>query len=198
MWPCWIRLIYDYFYFCSDFCSHELNNWNNFWVMPLFFTKRLWNIHNLSRIQKGWFHQGGVGGGGGVHNPNFARYVPRQSKKWARAPDELPVAKLFIPPQFRTPVGTHLHTANQRPRVLICIQPIHRGWFNPRYKLVRTTLLLSTARGVVVRATCIALHYTACSRGVSSNPLAGFFFAIIKWVTMAFIPSEEIPKIMMK
>ena len=103
-------------------------------------------------------------------------------------------AKLFIPPQFRTPVRTHLHTANQRPRVLICIQPIHRGWFNPRYKLVRTTLLLSTARGVVVRATCIALHYTACSRGVSSNPLAGFFFAIIKWVTMAFIPSEEIPK----
>ena len=103
-------------------------------------------------------------------------------------------AKLFIPPQFRTPVRTHLHTANQRPRVLICIQPIHRGWFNPRYKLVRTTLLLSTAHGVVVRATCIALHYTACSRGVSSNPLAGFFFAIIKWVTMAFIPSEEIPK----
>ena len=36
-------------------------------------------------------------------------------------------AKLFIPPQFRTPVRTHLHTANQRPRVLICIQPIHRG-----------------------------------------------------------------------
>ena len=30
--------------------------------MPLFFTKRLWNIHNLSRIQKGWFHQGGGGG----------------------------------------------------------------------------------------------------------------------------------------
>ena len=87
-----------------------------------------------------------------------------------------PAAKLFIPPQFRTPVRTHLHTANQRPRVLICIQPIHRGWFNPRYKLVRTTLLLSTARGVVVKATCIALHYTACSRGVSSIPLAGFFF----------------------
>ena len=38
-----------------------------------------------------------------------------------------PEAKLFIPLQFRTPVRTHLHTANQRPRVLICIQPIHRG-----------------------------------------------------------------------
>ena len=85
-------------------------------------------------------------------------------------------AKFFIPPQFRTPVWTHLHTANQRPRVLICIQPIHRGWFNPRYILVRTTLLLSNARGVVVKATCIALHCPACSRGVSSNPLAGFFF----------------------
>ena len=61
--------------------------------MPLFLTKRLWNIHNLSRIQKGWFHQGGGGGKWGVHNPNFARYVPRQSKKWARAPDELPVER---------------------------------------------------------------------------------------------------------
>ena len=93
---------------------------------------------------------------------------------------DLPVAKFFIPPQFRTPVRTHLHTANQRPRVLICIQPIHRGWFNPRYILVRTTLLLSNARGVVVKATCIALHCPACSRGVSSNPLAGFFFCYNK------------------
>ena len=40
----------------------------------------------------------------------------------------------------------------------------------------------------------VALHYTACSQGVSSNPLADFFLAIIKWVTMVFIPSEEIPK----
>ena len=61
----------------------------------------------------------------------------------------IPDAKLFIPLQFRTPVRTHLHTANQRPRVLICIQPIHRGWFNPRYKLVRPPLLPSTARGAV-------------------------------------------------
>ena len=88
MWPCWIRLIYDYFDFCSDFCSHELNNWNNFWVMPLFLTKRLWNIHNLSRIQKGWFHQGW--GGGGVHNPNFARYVPRQSNKMGKSSGRAP------------------------------------------------------------------------------------------------------------
>ena len=42
-------------------------------------------------------------------------------------PPPSPAAKLFIPLQFRTPVRTHLHTANQRPRVLICIQPIHRG-----------------------------------------------------------------------
>ena len=69
-------------------------------------------------------------------------------------------AKLFIPLQFRTPVRTHLHTANQRPRVLICIQPIHRGWFNPRYKLVyRPPLLPSTARCAVGKATCsTALH----------------------------------------
>ena len=68
-------------------------------------------------------------------------------------------ALYFIPLQFRTPVRTHLHTANQRPRVLICIQPIHRGWFNPRYKLVRPPLLPSTARGAVGKATCsTALH----------------------------------------
>ena len=75
-------------------------------------------------------------------------------------------AKLFIPLQFRTPVRTHLHTANQRPRVLICIQPIHRGWFNPRYKLVRPPLLLSTARGAVGKTACsTALHclfYAGC------------------------------------
>ena len=52
-----------------------------------------------------------------------------------------------------------LHTANQRPRVLICLQPIHRGWFNPRYILVRPRLLLSTARSAVGKATCsTALH----------------------------------------
>ena len=74
-------------------------------------------------------------------------------------PDAAPAAKLFIPLQFRTPVRTHLHTANQRPRVLICIQPIHRGWFNPRYKVVRPPLLPSTARGAVGKATCsTALH----------------------------------------
>ena len=74
-------------------------------------------------------------------------------------PPPPPVAKLFIPLQFRTPVRTHLHTANQRPRVLICIQPIHRGWFNPRYKLVRPPLQLSTARGAVGKAACsTALH----------------------------------------
>ena len=106
-------------------------------------------------------------GGGGALTPNFGRYVPRQKWKmggsgtnighsgWTRlaalllaagGDDGLRNAKLFIPPQFRTPVRTHLHTANQRPRVLICIQPIHRGWFNPRYILVRATLLLSAAR----------------------------------------------------
>ena len=58
----------------------------------------------------------------------------------------------------------------------------------------------------------VALHYTACSQGVSSNPLASFFFSSFfffftrqsnggggvapLWVTMAFIPSEEIPKMM--
>ena len=74
-----------------------------------------------------------------------------------------PPAKLFIPLQFRTPVRTHLHTANQRPRVLICIQPINRGWFNPRYKLVRPPLLPSTARGAVGKATCsTALHLAVC------------------------------------
>ena len=70
-----------------------------------------------------------------------------------------PLAELFIPLQFQTPVRTHLHTANQRPRVLICIQPIHRGWFNPRYILVRPPLLPSTARSAVGKATCsTALH----------------------------------------
>ena len=86
------------------------------------------------------------------------------------------------------PVRTHLHTANQRPRVLICIQPIHRGWFNPRYKLP------STARGAVGKATCsTALHclFSGCE---FKSSCWLFFFAIIKWVTMAFIPSEEIPK----
>ena len=80
--------------------------------------------------------------------------------EWSLAPmDPFRVAKLFIPLQFRTPVRTHLHTANQRPRVLICIQPIHRGWFNPRYILVRPHLLLSTARSAVGKATCsTALH----------------------------------------
>ena len=68
-------------------------------------------------------------------------------------------AKLFFPLQFRTPVRTHLHTANQRPRVLICIQPIHRGLFNPRYILVRPPLLPSAARSAVGKATCsTALH----------------------------------------
>ena len=33
---------------------------------------------------------GGGGGGGGVLTPNFGRYVPRQSEKWARAPDRAP------------------------------------------------------------------------------------------------------------
>ena len=33
------------------------------------------------------------GGGGGVLTPNFGRYVPRQSEKWAGAPDELPVER---------------------------------------------------------------------------------------------------------
>ena len=32
----------------------------------------------------------GAGGGGGVLIPNFGRYVPRQSEKWARAPDRAP------------------------------------------------------------------------------------------------------------
>ena len=47
-------------------------------------------------------------------------YVPARTLK----PNSLsagvqgPPAKLFIPLQFRTPVRTHLHTANQRPRVL--------------------------------------------------------------------------------
>ena len=69
------------------------------------------------------------------------------------------LAKLFIPLQFRTLVRTHLHTANQRPRVLICIQPIHRGWFNPRHILVRPPLLPSTARSAVGKATySTALH----------------------------------------
>ena len=76
-------------------------------------------------------------------------------RKQNRCPDAI----LFIPLQFRTPVRTHLHTANQRPRVLICIQPIHRGWFSPRYKLVRPPFLPSTARGAVGKATCsTALH----------------------------------------
>ena len=30
------------------------------------------------------------GGGGGVLTPNFGRYVPRQSEKWARAPERTP------------------------------------------------------------------------------------------------------------
>ena len=30
------------------------------------------------------------GGGGGVLTPNFGRYVPRQSEKWARAPERAP------------------------------------------------------------------------------------------------------------
>ena len=33
---------------------------------------------------------GGGGGGGGVLTPNFGRYVPRQSEKWARAPERAP------------------------------------------------------------------------------------------------------------
>ena len=93
---------------------------------------------------------------GPVLNPPAAPPYPVES--WVPPPPP-PDAKLFIPLQFRTPVRTHLHTANQRPRVLICIQPIHRGWFNPRYKLVRPPLLPSTARGAVGKATCsTALH----------------------------------------
>ena len=58
--------------------------------MPLFLTKRLWNIHNLSRIQKGWFHQGG---GGGYTTQILLGMCRGKVKKWARAPDELPVER---------------------------------------------------------------------------------------------------------
>ena len=90
---------------------------------------------------------------------NFTYWTILRAKSPNILLDIAPAAKLFIPLQFRTPVRTHLHTANQRPRALICIQPIHRGWFNPRYKLVRPPLLPSAARGAVDKATCsTALH----------------------------------------
>ena len=114
-----------------------------------------------------------------VKGRNIVCLVQGHNRKYMRIITPVHV-KLFIPLQFRTPVGTHLHTANQRPRVLICIQPIHRGWFNPRYILVRPPLLLSTARGAVGKATCSTAWHCLFSGCEFKSSCWLFFFCYNK------------------
>ena len=133
---CFVKSVITFLFFNRFSSGFHCYVWKNL----LFLLKFKWNLFRISPLRR---------------KPR--RWQCRRCGRSERSPRCMPTwagvraAKFFIPPQFRTPVRTHLHTANQRPRVLICIQPIHRGWFNPRYILVRTTLLLSNARGVVVK-----------------------------------------------